>query len=79
MLAGSALVATQGLGRFYGRAEGFDFSSPEFDAAVEDAQVSTFHEVFLAAAVVMLLAGIVAWGIGRRLRNVEVEPLPPIT
>jgi len=55
MLVGAALLTSRGLGRFYARAGGIEFGSPEFDALVAEAQVSTFREVFIAAAAVMLV------------------------
>ena len=65
MLIGTSVLSTNGLGRFYARAGSIEFDSPEFDALVESAQVDTFREVFVGAAVVMVVAGLVAWGIGR--------------
>jgi MFS family permease len=65
MLAGAALLTSQGLGRFYARAGGVTFGSPEFEALVADAQVETFREVFLAAALVLAAAGTLALLLGR--------------
>lgn len=65
MLVGAALLTSQGLGRFYAKAGNVEFGSPEFNALVEQAQVSTFREVFIAAVVVMLGAAVAAWFIGR--------------
>ncbi|HRC87696.1 MAG TPA: hypothetical protein PK413_19040, partial [Thermoanaerobaculia bacterium] len=65
MLAGAALLTSQGLGRFYAKAGNVEFGSPEFNALVEQAQVSTFREVFVAGIVVMLGAALAAWFIGR--------------
>ena len=66
MLAGAALLTSTGLGRFYARAGGIEFGSPEFAALVAEAQVSTFREVWAAAALVMLAAGALALLIGSR-------------
>lgn len=73
MLIGAALLTSTGLGRFYARASTLDFRSPEFAVLVQQAQVATFHEVFVAAALIMLLAALVALcvGGGRRDRDVE--------
>jgi hypothetical protein len=64
MLVGAALLTSTGLGRFYARAGAVSFDSPEFAALVSEAQVTTFREVFIAGAVVMLLASLAAWFIG---------------
>ena len=66
MLVGASLLTSNGLGRFYARAGAIEFGSPEFEALVTEAQVSTFHEVFAAAALAMLADGVLAWLIGRR-------------
>ena len=66
MLLGTGLLTSNGLGRFYARAGGIEFGSAEFEALVTEAQVSTFHEVWAAAAAAMFLAGLVAWLLGRR-------------
>jgi hypothetical protein len=73
MLVGASLLTSTGLGRFYARAGTVPFDSPDFRRLVEDAQVSTFHEVFVAAAVVMVGAAVVAWFIGRGERDADVE------
>jgi MFS family permease len=65
MLIGASLLTSQGLGRFYAKAGNVEFGSPEFDALVQQAQVSTFREVFIAAIGVMLIAALVSWLIGR--------------
>lgn len=65
MLAGAALLTSQGLGRFYARAGSATFGSPEFEALVATAQVDTFREVFLGGAATMFAAGLVALLIGR--------------
>lgn len=65
MLAGAALLTSQGLGRFYAKAGNVEFGSPEFEALVAQAQVSTFREVFIASIVVMLAAAAAAWFVGR--------------
>lgn len=64
MLVGSALLTSHGLGRFYARIASVEFGSPEFERLIWEAQLSTFSEVFIAAAVVMLLAALVALLIG---------------
>ena len=79
MLAGAALLTGTGLGRFYARAGTIDFDSPEFDALVLEAEVSTFREVFVAAAIVMVVAAILAWWIGRGDRDGDNEPWWTIT
>jgi MFS family permease len=66
MLIGAALLTSQGLGRFYARAGSIEFGTPEFEALVQQAQVSTFREVFIAGAVVMLVAASVAALLARR-------------
>lgn len=60
MLVGAALLTSSGLGRFYARIATVAFGSPEFERLVREAQLSTFREVFVAAAVVMLVAALVA-------------------
>jgi MFS family permease len=65
MLAGASLLTSQGLGRFYARAGNVEFDSPEFETLVQQAQVSTFREVFVATIFVMLSAAALAWLIGR--------------
>jgi predicted MFS family arabinose efflux permease len=64
MLVGAALLTSHGLGRFYARAGALDFGSVEFLELVEEAQVATFHEVFLVAAFVMGAAALISIGIG---------------
>lgn len=66
MLAGAGLLASHGLGRFYARAGAIAFGSPDFEALVAEAQVSTFSEVWIAAAAAMLLAAVFAWRLGPR-------------
>jgi MFS family permease len=66
MLVGTGLLASNGLGRFYARAGAIEFGSEEFEALVSEAQVSTFHEVWVAAAAAMILAGVTAWLLGGR-------------
>ncbi|MEX1023271.1 MAG: MFS transporter, partial [Dehalococcoidia bacterium] len=56
MLVGAALLTSTGLGRFYARAGSVGFDSPDFQRLVAEAQVTTFREVFIAGAIVMLLA-----------------------
>jgi hypothetical protein len=70
MLVGAALLTSQGLGRFYARAGSIEFGTTEFEALVQQAQVSTFREVFIAGAVVMLLAA----GASALLRTAERRP-----
>jgi MFS family permease len=60
MLVGASLLTSQGLGRFYARAGSIEFGTAEFEALVQQAQVSTFREVFIAGFVVMLAAALVA-------------------
>ena len=79
MLLGAALLTSSGLGRFYARAGTIDLDSPEFDALIVDAEVSTFREVFVVAAVVMVVAAAVAWWIGRGDRDGTDEPWWTIT
>ena len=79
MLVGAALLTSRGLGRFYARAGSIEFDSPEFDALVRSAQVSTFREVFIAAAVVMTVAGALAWLVGRGEREGAREPWWTVT
>jgi hypothetical protein len=69
MLLGAALLTSRGLGRFYARAGGIEFGSPEFNALVAEAQVSTFREVFVAAAIVMLVAAALALLLGAARRE----------
>ena len=71
MLIGGSLLTSQGLGRFYARTGAVEFNSPEFIAIVQQAQVSTFREVFIATAVVMVAAAILAWFIGRGRAGAE--------
>ena len=73
MLAGAALLTSQGLGRFYARAAGIPFGTPNFETLVREAELSTFREVFIAAAALMLLASLAAALIGRG-RAVQGEP-----
>jgi MFS family permease len=79
MLVGAALLTSTGLGRFYARAGSIEFDSPEFDALVRDAEVSTFREVFIAAAVAMAVAAVISWWIGRGDRDAAGEPWWTIT
>jgi len=79
MLLGAALLTSRGLGRFYGRAGSIEFGSPEFGQLVQSAQVSTFQEVFAAAAVVMAIAGLLAWFVGRGERDGVGEPWWTVT
>ena len=72
MLIGAALLTSSGLGRFYARAGTVPFNSPEFQRLVAEAQVTTFREVFIAAAIVMVIAGAVAGFIGRGDRRADV-------
>ena len=65
MLVGTAVLTSTGLGRFYARASQAEFNSPDFERLIAEAQVTTFREVFIAAAVVMAVAAVVAWFIGR--------------
>lgn len=74
MLIGAALLTSSGLGRFYARAGTIDFDSPEFDALILEAEVTTFREVFVIAAVAMVIAAAVAWWIGRGVPDAEREP-----
>jgi hypothetical protein len=60
MLVGAALLTSHGLGRFYARATTLDFGSPEFLELVQEAQVATFQEVFVAAGVLMAVAAAIA-------------------
>ncbi len=71
MLVGAALLTSNGLGRFYARAGAIEFGSPEFTALVAEAQVTTFHEVWAVAAIVMVAGGVLTWLIGRRPREAE--------
>ena len=73
MLVGAALLTSTGLGRFNARAGSVSFDSPEFAELVAEAQVETFHEVFLAATVVMVVAAVVVWWIGRGERGGETD------
>ncbi|MEX2375791.1 MAG: MFS transporter [Dehalococcoidia bacterium] len=74
MLVGAALLTSTGLGRFYARAGTIEFDSPEFAVLVAEAQVETFREVFLAAAVLMLAGAVLAWFIGRGDRRAPDDP-----
>jgi MFS family permease len=79
MLLGAALLTSRGLGRFYARAGSIEFGSPQFEALVQTAQVSTFQEVFAASAVVMLVGGGLALLIGRGDREQPAEPWWTVT
>jgi MFS transporter, DHA2 family, triacylglyceride efflux pump len=79
MLIGAALLTSTGLGRFYARAGAIEFDSPEFNALIVEAEVSTFRDVFIAAVVLMLVAAAVVWFIGRGERDGETEPRWTIT
>ena len=70
MLVGASLLTSHGLGRFYARAGSIEFGSPEFDALVASAQVSTFHEVFAVTALVLLAAGAITLLTGRGERRI---------
>lgn len=74
MLVGAALLTSTGLGRFYARAGSVSFDSPEFAALVSQAQVTTFREVFIAGAAVMLVAAAVAWFIGHGRAEADTDP-----
>ncbi|MDA1145069.1 MAG: MFS transporter [Chloroflexi bacterium] len=79
MLAGAALLTSSGLGRFYARAGTIDIGSPEFDALVREAEVSTFREVFIVAGLAMVVAAILAWWIGHGDRDDADEPWWTVT
>ncbi len=66
MLVGTGLLTSHGLGRFYARAGAIEFDSPEFAALVTEAQVSTFHEIWVVAALVLVLTAVLAWWLGGR-------------
>jgi MFS family permease len=74
MLVGASLLTSQGLGRFYARASGVEFGTPEFDALVAQAQVETFREVFIAAGVVMLAAAALMLLLGRGRAEDDAGP-----
>lgn len=74
MLVGAALLTSHGLGRFYARASGVEFGSPEFSTLVAQAQVETFREVFIAAGAVMLGAAALALLLGRGRARDEAGP-----
>lgn len=69
MLVGASLLTSNGLGRFYARAGTAEFGTPEFEALVAEAQVTTFREVFIVAAVVMLVAAALALLVARGRRD----------
>jgi MFS family permease len=79
MLVGASLLTSSGLGRFYARAGTVPFGSEDFERLVAEAQVTTFREVFIAAALVMLAAAAVAWFVGRGEREASNEPWWTIT
>jgi MFS family permease len=60
MLVGTALLTSTGLGRFYGRAGSIRFDAPEFNDLIRSAQVVTFHEVFVAGAIILVAAAAVS-------------------
>ena len=64
MLVGTGLLTSHGLGRFYARAGSIEFGSPEFAELVTEAQVSTFHEIWVVAAVVLALTTALTWWLG---------------
>ena len=64
MLVGTGLLTSHGLGRFYARAGSIEFGSPEFAELVTEAQVSTFHEIWVVAAAVLVLTAALAWWLG---------------
>ena len=64
MLVGTGLLTSHGLGRFYARAGSIEFGSPEFAELVTGAQVSTFHEIWVVAALVLVLTAVLAWWLG---------------
>ena len=66
MLVGTGLLTSHGLGRFYARAGAIEFDSPEFAELVTEAQVSTFHEIWVVAALVLVLTAALAWWLGGR-------------
>lgn len=74
MLIGAALLTSHGLGRFYARAGALDFRSPEFMQLVAEAQVTTFREVFIAAGLLMVVAAVIAFWIGRGREDVAGVP-----
>ena len=74
MLVGTSLLTSHGLGRFYARASGVEFGTPEFGALVAQAQVQTFREVFIAAGAVMLVAAALALLLGRGRAEEDVGP-----
>jgi EmrB/QacA subfamily drug resistance transporter len=68
MLVGTSLLTSTGLGRFYGRAGDIAFDSPEFNDLVRAAQVETFHEVFVAIAIILAAAAVAAMLLPGRMR-----------
>ena len=64
MLVGAALLASSGLGRFYARAGAVEFGSPGFEELVRAAQVETFREIFVAAAIALVVAAALCSALG---------------
>lgn len=79
MLVGAALLTSSGLGRFYARVAQVEFGSPEFEALIATAQVATFREVFVAAALVMLAAAAVSLLVRRTRTADPIDPWWTIT
>ena len=69
MLIGTALLTSTGLGRFYGRAGEIAFDSPEFNDLIRAAQVETFHEVFVAIAIILAAAAAISTLLLRHTRD----------
>ena len=76
MLIGTALLTSTGLGRFYGRAGEIAFDSPEFNDLIRAAQVETFHEVFVAIAIILAAAAAISTLLPRHTRD-EREAADP--
>ncbi|MSP23087.1 MAG: MFS transporter [Dehalococcoidia bacterium] len=74
MLVGTSLLTSHGLGRFYARASGVEFGSPEFGVLVAQAQVVTFREVFIVAGAVMVVGSLLALLLGRGRAEDEAGP-----
>ena len=64
MLVGAAVLASSGLGRFYARAGSVEFGSPGFEELVRAAQVETFREIFVAAAIALVVAAVLCSALG---------------
>ncbi len=77
MIIGLALLATQGLGAFGRRLATIplDLAAPDYQRRLESVMHRTFDETFVAAALALGVAWLLAWALrGGRAAEVLVSP-----